>query len=121
MAGMYEDDEGWEFVKPVPKVFTVFPGDIFQFLTDGALLSTPHKVRLNTRERFALAYFHEPNFNAVVRPVSDPASEEYIHYGTHFTNMFLRCYPDRITTDRIYAENRLAILDRLREEATHTG
>ncbi len=121
MAGMYEDDEGWEFVEPVPNVFTVFPGDIFQFLTDGALLSTPHKVRLNTRERFALAYFHEPNFNAVVRPMSDPASDEYIHYGTHFTNMFRRCYPDRITTARIYAENRLAILDRLREEAVHAG
>jgi hypothetical protein len=24
-----------------------------QFMTDGYLLSTPHKVRLNTRERFA--------------------------------------------------------------------
>jgi 2-oxoglutarate dioxygenase / 2-oxoglutarate/L-arginine monooxygenase/decarboxylase len=119
-AGMYEDDEGWELVEPVPDVFTVFPGDILQFLTDGALLSTPHKVRLNTRERFALAYFHEPNFNAVVRPLSDPASEEHIHYGIHFTNMFLRCYPDRITTTRIHAENRLETLDRLREEATHT-
>jgi isopenicillin N synthase-like dioxygenase len=116
-AGVYEEDEGWELVEPVPNVFTVFPGDIFQFLTDGTLLSTPHKVVLNTRERFALAYFHEPNFNAVVRPLSDPASEEYIHYGTHFTNMFLRCYPDRITTARIFAEDRLAILDELREEA----
>jgi 2-oxoglutarate dioxygenase / 2-oxoglutarate/L-arginine monooxygenase/decarboxylase len=120
-AGMYEDDEGWEFVRPVPDVFTVFPGDIMQFLTDGALLSTPHKVSLNTRERFAMAYFHEPNFNAVVRPLSDPGSEEYIHYGTHFTNMFLRCYPDRVTTGRIYAENRLAILDRLREQAVQAS
>jgi isopenicillin N synthase-like dioxygenase len=116
-AGRYEDDEGWEFVEPVPDVFTVFPGDILQFLTDGELLSTPHKVRLNTRERFAMAYFHEPNFNAVARPLHDPAGEAYIHYGTHFTNMFMRCYPDRITTARIHAEDRLAILDRLREEA----
>jgi isopenicillin N synthase-like dioxygenase len=116
-AGMFENDPGWEFVTPVPNVFTVFPGDILQFLTDGELLSTPHKVSLNTRERFAMAYFHEPNFNAVVRPLTDPTSDEYIHYGTHFTNMFLRCYPDRITTQRIYAEDRLAVLDRLREEA----
>jgi isopenicillin N synthase-like dioxygenase len=116
-AGVFETDEGWEFVTPVPKVFTVFPGDIMQFLTDGALLSTPHKVTLATRERFAMAYFHEPNFNAVARPLSDPASEEYIHYGTHFTNMCLRNYPDRVTTKRIYAEDRMATLDRLREEA----
>jgi isopenicillin N synthase-like dioxygenase len=42
---------------------------MFQYLTRGMLLSTPHKVRLNTRERFALAYFHEPNFNARIRPL----------------------------------------------------
>jgi 2-oxoglutarate dioxygenase / 2-oxoglutarate/L-arginine monooxygenase/decarboxylase len=116
-AGMYEDVEPWNFVTPQPSVFTVFPGDILQFLTGGRLLSTPHKVKLNTRERFAMAYFHEPNFNAVVRPLSDPDSPEYIHYGTHFTNMFLRCYPDRVTTKRIHAENRLAILEDLRGKA----
>jgi isopenicillin N synthase-like dioxygenase len=118
-AGMYENDEPWVFVEPVPDVLTVFPGDVMQFLTGGVLLSTPHKVALNTRERFAMAYFHEPNFNAWIRPLFDPASEEYIHYGTHFTNMFVRCYPDRITTRRILAESRLSVLARLRDEATH--
>jgi isopenicillin N synthase-like dioxygenase len=113
MAGMYENDDPWTFVKPVPSVLTVFPGDILQFLTNGYLLSTPHKVRLNTRERFALAYFHEPNFDACVRPLFDPSSDEHIHYGTHFTNMFMRSYPDRITTRRIINEDRLSILARL--------
>jgi 2-oxoglutarate dioxygenase / 2-oxoglutarate/L-arginine monooxygenase/decarboxylase len=112
-AGMYEDEEPWTYVTPVPSVLTVFPGDILQFLTGGQLLSTPHKVKLNTRERFTMAYFHEPNFNAVVRPLADPASDEYIHYGTHFTNMFMRCYPDRITTQRIVAEGRLETLKAL--------
>jgi isopenicillin N synthase-like dioxygenase len=105
-AGMFENEEPWIFVRPVPNVLTVFPGDILQFLTDGRLLSTPHKVRLNTRERYTMAYFHEPNFQAVVRPLSDPAADEHIHYGTHFTNMFMRCYPNRITTQRILQENR---------------
>jgi 2-oxoglutarate dioxygenase / 2-oxoglutarate/L-arginine monooxygenase/decarboxylase len=109
-AGMYENEEPWTFVKPVPQVLTVFPGDILQFMTDGYLLSTPHKVRMNTRERYALAYFHEPNFEAYARPLFDPSSEEAIHYGTHFTNMFMRCYPERITTRRIHAENRLSHL-----------
>ncbi len=65
-AGMFENQEPWTFVKPVPKVLTVFPGDILQFMTDGYLLSTPHKVKLNTRERYALAYFHEPNFSSAL-------------------------------------------------------
>lgn len=107
MAGMYENEEPWTFVKPVPNVLTVFPGDILQFLTNGYLLSTPHKVRLNTRERYALAYFHEPNFEADVRPLKGPPSTDRIHYGTHFTNMFMRCYPERITTRRIDREDRL--------------
>ena len=107
MAGMYENEEPWTFVKPVPNVLTVFPGDFFQFLTNGYLLSTPHKVRLNTRERYALAYFHEPNFDAEVRPLDPPSSDAHIHYGTHFTNMFMRCYPERITTRRILQEDRL--------------
>jgi isopenicillin N synthase-like dioxygenase len=113
-AGMFEDDEPWTFVTPVPSVLTVFPGDIMQFLTDGFLLSTPHKVALAARERFALAYFHEPAFDACIRPLSDPAGEEFIHYGTHFTNMFMRCYPDRAATRRILAEDRLSVLAGLR-------
>jgi isopenicillin N synthase-like dioxygenase len=116
-AGQFENEEPWSFVKPVPDVLTVFPGDILQFITDGYLLSTPHKVRLNTRERFALAYFHEPNFEAIARPLKGRCSEERIHYGTHFTNMFMRCYPQRITTQRIEAEGRMNILAALREDA----
>jgi isopenicillin N synthase-like dioxygenase len=120
-AGLYENEEPWTYVTPVPDVLTVFPGDIMQFLTGGELLSTPHKVALNTRERFAMAYFHEPSFNTCVRPLADPDGPDYIHYGTHFTNMFTRCYPDRVTTRRIEAEDRLSVLDRLRTEAVRAA
>jgi isopenicillin N synthase-like dioxygenase len=111
-AGMYQDEEPWHFVEPEPGVFTVFPGDILQFLTGGRLLSTPHKVRLATRERYTMAYFHEPSFGAAVRPLA--GGDQCIHYGTHFTNMFTRCYPDRVTTQRINREGRLTTLDRIR-------
>lgn len=84
-----------------------FPGDIMQFLTGGYLLSTPHKVKLNTRERYALAYFHEPNFKAVIEPLRPEPEDGRIHYGSHFTDMFMRSYPQRITTQRILRENRL--------------
>ena len=115
MAGMFENEEPWTYVRPRPGVLTVFPGDILQFLTGGRLLSTPHKVRLNTRERYTMAYFHEPNFATTVHPFVDAG--ESIHYGTHFTSMFMRCYPDRITTRRILAENRLSVLESLRGRA----
>ena len=117
MAGMFENEEPWTFVRPQPGVLTVFPGDILQFLTGGRLLSTPHKVRLNTRERYTMAYFHEPNFATTVRPFAAAEPDERIHYGTHFTTMFMRCYPDRITTRRILGENRLSVLESLRDRA----
>lgn len=113
-AGLFENEEPWTFVTPTPKVLTVFPGDILQFMTNGYLLSTPHKVKLNTRERFAIAYFHEPNFEACARPLFQLDSDEFIHYGEHFTNMFMRCYPDRITTRRIHEENRLDVITSLK-------
>jgi isopenicillin N synthase-like dioxygenase len=118
MAGKYEDEEPWTFVKPVPSVLTVFPGDMLQFITDGFLLSTPHKVKLNTRERFALAYFHEPNFQACVRPLSGAVAGNCIHYGRHFTEMFMRCYPERVTTRRILEEDRLSRLIPMNAAAT---
>jgi len=116
MAGMFEDEEPWVFVKPAPNVVTVFPSDIMQYLTKGYLLSTPHKVR-NTRERFALAYFHEPSFKACVVPFDgidideiDNDDVEYIHYGAHFTDMFMQCYKDPATTHRIIDDDRLSKL-----------
>lgn len=109
-AGVKEDDEGWVYVPPVENVFTVFPGDMMQYMTDSHLPSTPHKVGLNTRERFAFAYFHEPSFQAICKPLpgynKGQSPEEGIHYGTHFTNMFMRNYPQRITTQRLLAEDR---------------
>ncbi|KAK1541390.1 2OG-Fe(II)oxygenase [Colletotrichum paranaense] len=115
-AGMAEEDDRWHYVPPVPNVFTVFPGDIMQYITNSYLPSTPHKVGLNTRDRFAFAYFHEPSFQAVAKPLPGydvgQSPKEGIHYGSHFTNMFLRNYPERITTKRMHAENRLALLEK---------
>lgn len=90
---------------------------MMQYLTNSYLPSAPHKVGLNTAERFAFAYFHEPNFSAVVKPVPEykTTSEitDGIHYGTHFTNMFMRNYPERITAKRMKDEGRMRILEEL--------
>lgn len=83
---------------------------MMQYMTNSCLPSTPHKVGLNTAERFAFAYFYEPSFQAVCKPLpgyeAGQEPREGVHYGTHFTNMFLRNYPDRITTQRLLAEGR---------------
>jgi isopenicillin N synthase-like dioxygenase len=88
---------------------------MMQFLTNDYLPSTLHKVGLNTSERYAFAYFHEPNFSSFITPLSE--FQEGIHYGTHFTNMFMRNYSDRITAKRMVNENRMNILDSLRDAA----
>jgi isopenicillin N synthase-like dioxygenase len=99
---------------------------MMQYLTRDYLSSTPHKVGLNTRERYAFAYFHEPNFNAVVKPLRyydhlSASDKPSIHYGTHFTNMFMRNYPERITAKRVVAESRMMILDKLAEKQGYDG
>ncbi|KAL2133325.1 hypothetical protein VTI74DRAFT_2555 [Chaetomium olivicolor] len=118
-AGLRENDDGWVYIPPVERVHTVILGDMMQYLTHNYLTATPHKVGLNTRERFAIAYFHEPSFQAVLEPLQGgcggfasalPREGEGIHYGTHFTNMFMRNYPDRITTQRLVAEGRYELL-----------
>ncbi|WP_327692387.1 hypothetical protein OG870_40435 [Streptomyces sp. NBC_00461] len=68
-----------------------------------------HVTRVGTR--------HEPAFNVVARPLWGGDAAECIHYGTHFSSMFRRCCPDRTTTKRIDADNRMAVLAKLREEA----
>lgn len=99
-----------------------------QYMTNSYLKSTPHKVGLNTRERFAFAYFHEPNFAAVIKPLpgyegADAGANEGIHYGTHFTNMCLRNYPERITTQKLLREDRckMLALPQLGRVAAQTG
>jgi len=133
-AGLREDDDRWVYVPPVKGVHTVILGDMMQYLTRGYMVATPHKVGLNTRERFSFAYFHEPSFQAILEPLEGgcggmaPESKESkkqggIHYGTHFTNMFMRNYPDRITTKRLVAEDRYALLEReeLRTMGSHVA
>ncbi|VFM98585.1 MAG: Isopenicillin N synthase [Candidatus Kentron sp. G] len=122
-AGMYENDPGWIFVEPQPGVLTVLAGDILQLITNNHVLATQHKVALNTRERFSMAYFHEPNFGSSIVPLACPSSapsanppgEEPLFYGEHFTGMFMRCYPDGAATRRIVAENRLSVLADLKK------
>lgn len=117
MAAMYDNETPWTFVEPVPKVLTVFPGDMLQLITNGYLASTPHKVSLNTKDRYALAYFHEPSFGSVIetRKEFSEVEKHSVFYGEHFTNMFMRCYPNRITTQHINGTDYVAKLKEIKE------
>ena len=96
---------------------------MLQLLTGGYLPATPHKVALNTKERLAFAYFHEPNFNTVIetlpqfRDASNVQSAEKVHYGSHFTDMFMRNYCERVTAKIIREEGKLDVLKAVREKA----
>ena len=98
---------------------------MMQLLTNNILPATPHKVGLNTIERYAFAYFHEPNFNSVIEVLSELRQKigdeadrgEKVHYGSHFTEQLLKNYPKRITAKRIEKEGRLGILEILRKDA----
>lgn len=114
MAGVYENEEPWTFVTPVNNTLTVFPGDMFQLLTNGYLLSTPHKVVLApSRERFALAYFHEPAFDKKVETLEmfqKNGVRHSIEYGTHFTNMFIRGLPERSVSKKLIDSDYKSVL-----------
>jgi isopenicillin N synthase-like dioxygenase len=115
MAGKFENEDPWTFVEPVSNALTIFPGDMLQLMTNGYLLSTPHKVSLHpTSERFALAYFHEPAFETELKTIDKFAESgeiNSIEYGTHFTNMFMRGLPERSVTKKLIQNNYKSVLD----------
>ena len=80
-----------------------------QFLTGGYLRSTAAQLPTG-----GLVYFHEPNFQATLRPLPGSGQRPSMHYGSHFTSTFMRRHPEHPTTWRILAERRLAVLGHLR-------
>jgi isopenicillin N synthase-like dioxygenase len=104
---------------------TVLPGAVLRFLTGGILSPAPQcpQPQPEAREQYTMTYFHVPNFQSCVRPLpgapmtAGMSGDDYLHYGTHFTGTFMSRYPERVTTSRILAEDRLAVLTGLREQA----
>jgi isopenicillin N synthase-like dioxygenase len=90
------------------RTVTVTAGDSMQVVTGGYLPSTPARLPGG-----GLLYFHEPNFQATLQPLSGTGQQPSMHYGSHFTSTFMRRHPERLTTWRILAESRLAVLGHL--------
>jgi isopenicillin N synthase-like dioxygenase len=120
--GMYELEAPWTRVEPDPGMLAAFPGDVMEFVTGGTLPATPYKAVLGAREHFAMVYSHAPNFQTCVRPLADRPDGDYgLHYGTHFTDAYLRAYPQRAPTRRILDEDRMFVLADLRRQATRSA
>ena len=50
-----------------------------------------HAIDFGRADEWAACFTSDGVFNS-------SAAGEFIHYGTHFTNMFARCYPHRAAT-----------------------
>ena len=89
---------------------------MLEYLTGSRICATHHKIMLNDQVRHSAAYFHEPKFQSVVKPIPGFTGElvgpESIHYGRHFIDMFMRNHSDRITTRKIIEEGRYELLSR---------
>ncbi|MBD2543606.1 isopenicillin N synthase family oxygenase [Planktothricoides raciborskii] len=104
--GAYNNDPGWAFVTPKPSVWTVFVGDMLELATQGSLRANLHKVKLHPeKERFAIAYFHEPRFNQKFTSINSRGNTKQFTYGEHLTKMYTKAYPTRPTTTRILQQN----------------
>jgi len=66
--------DSWLWVPPPPTkyAFTVNLGDCMQIFTNGLYQSTLHRVvNCSGKERYSMAFFLDPNFDAVVAPIPD--------------------------------------------------
>ncbi|ATG49538.1 2OG-Fe(II) oxygenase [Celeribacter ethanolicus] len=69
----------WKGIPPVDGAFVINIGDLMALWTGGRWTSTLHRVVTPpdwaTKTRMSIAYFHQPNWHAEVKPLSGPASE----------------------------------------------
>ncbi len=74
----------WVDVPRIPNSFVVNVGDMLHRLSNGRLLSTPHRV-INTsgRERYSCPFFYDPNVSATIAPLAGTGSPKFdaINFG----------------------------------------
>ncbi|XP_039122236.1 S-norcoclaurine synthase 1-like isoform X2 [Dioscorea cayenensis subsp. rotundata] len=70
-------NDKWFPVKPLPGAFVANIADAFEILSNGKYKSIEHRAVTNTeKERFSIAAFHGPNFNAIIGPHSEFVLED---------------------------------------------
>ena len=75
----------WVDAPPREGAFVVNVGDMLHRMSNGRLLSTPHRVINATgRERYSVPFFFDPNVSATIAPLpgTGPAQFEPLNFGT---------------------------------------
>ena len=68
-------DGDWLDVPELPNSFVVNVGNMLHRLTNGLLISTPHRViNKSSNERYSCPFFYDPNINAVIKPQGNRVS-----------------------------------------------
>ena len=90
---------GWLDVPELPNSFVVNVGNMLHRLTNGLLISTPHRViNKSGKERYSCPFFYDPNINAVIKPqgnnfsLSNPAKYKPIIYGDYLKHELTSTY-----------------------------
>jgi isopenicillin N synthase-like dioxygenase len=98
-------------VAPVPGAFVLNLGEMLQLVSHGYLRATPHRVLSPPagRERFSVAYFFNPAYEATLQPVrlpaelaaaapggesTEPDNPILASYGANALKVRLRTHPD---------------------------
>lgn len=89
----------WLDVPELPNSFVVNVGNMLHRLTNGLLISTPHRViNKSGSERYSCPFFYDPNINAVIKPQgngvssSNPEKFEPIIYGDYLKHELTSTY-----------------------------
>ena len=90
----------WVYAPPLPGSFVVNLGDMIERWTNGLYRSTMHRVlnRARNRSRYSVAYFSNPDFNALVEclptctDATHPARYAPCTAGEHLQESFERSY-----------------------------
>ncbi|WP_170574258.1 isopenicillin N synthase family dioxygenase [Ruegeria atlantica] len=75
----------WVDAPPMEDAFVVNVGDMLHRLSNGKLLSTPHRViNASGRERFSVPFFFDPHVSANIAPLpgTGPAQFEQMNFGS---------------------------------------
>ncbi len=78
-------DGVWSTVQAAPGALVCNIGDMLSRWTGGLYRATPHRVMLPSESRVSVAYFHEPDYTAVVRPLFGDSRERAggVMFGDH--------------------------------------
>ena len=68
----------WVDAPPVPNAFIVNVGDMLHRMSNGRLLSTPHRViNASGRERYSVPFFFDPHVSATVAPLPGTGTPKF--------------------------------------------